>query len=229
MVAFSFHPSSNHSSIYSCASFLVLNSLVLYPALKELFEIKDEGKEILGIIDSAVLLFDNEDFSYRKQEISNNLGLKDCEKYFNAGIVLFYMKNITNLEEYSNRLCSAFNNENLPWQDQDILNLIFANSTKLISWTWNFQYHLLFLHKGCIRTTNAELLQDFSNSINNPKIIHFTSNKKPWHYPDLPFAKDFWQYARKSPYYEEILQSMTEKQLISSAQETMLYINCQSI
>lgn len=213
----------NYQKVLYCDSDIIFKSSV-----KELFEIEDEGKEILAIIDSAVLIMNNQAFAYRKQEIEQELNLSQPDNYFNAGIVMFCMNNITDIEEYSNRLHKAFSTKVLRWQDQDVLNLVFENRAKFVSWVWNMQYHMLIFHKGCIRTKNTSLLQDYSNAIVKPKIIHFTSSKKPWHFPDVPFAKDFWFYARKSPYYEEIIQSMTEKQILSSTQETALYINCQN-
>ena len=74
----------------------------------------------------------------------------------------------------------------------------------------------------------AKLMQDFLYSTSNPNIIHYTSPVKPWNNPEVPFAPEFWQSARKTPYYEAILQVMTETLIINTAKETTLYMKCNS-
>ena len=37
-------------------------------------------------------------------------------------------------------------------------------------------------------------------------IVHYALYKKPWQYDDVMYGEYFWEYAEKSPYYEEILR-----------------------
>ena len=50
---------------------------------------------------------------------------------------------------------------------------------------------------------NATVSKD-NKLIDNPGIIHFNLFKKPWHYDNVAGEKYFWEYAKKTPYYEEI-------------------------
>ena len=43
----------------------------------------------------------------------------------------------------------------------------------------------------------------------NPKIVHYAGPEKPWTCPWGDFAEIFWDYAKKTPYYEEILYRMS--------------------
>ena len=72
-------------------------------------------------------------------------------------------------------------------------------------------------------------MQYFLYSIKNTvNIIHYTSPVKPWNNPEVPYAPEFWQNSRKTPYYEAVMGVMTETQIINSAKETALYIKCNS-
>lgn len=44
----------------------------------------------------------------------------------------------------------------------------------------------------------------------SPKIIHYAGCPKPWQIPEADFTEDFWEYARKSPFYERIIANMCD-------------------
>ncbi|MBQ8498183.1 MAG: glycosyltransferase family 8 protein [Clostridia bacterium] len=44
----------------------------------------------------------------------------------------------------------------------------------------------------------------------NMNIVHFALYKKPWQYDDIPGDEHFWYFAKKSPFYEEILKRKSE-------------------
>ena len=39
-------------------------------------------------------------------------------------------------------------------------------------------------------------------------IIHYPGLEKPWFYPEMQHADIWWEYARRTPFYEEILKRM---------------------
>ncbi len=212
----------NYEKVLYCDSDIIFNS-----SIKELFEIDDEGTEIFAVRDSVIYLLEHERFKERIREVKEELGLKNPYDYFNAGVLMFNLNNISDKQEYIARLKKAFSKP-LKWQDQDVLNIVFEDKTKFISSVWNMQYHLLFSNRECIGINDNKLMQDFLYSTSNPNIIHYTSPVKPWNNPEVPFAPEFWQSARKTPYYEAILQVMTETLIINTAKETTLYMKCNS-
>ena len=38
----------------------------------------------------------------------------------------------------------------------------------------------------------------------NAGIVHFNLFKKPWHYDNVMYEEEFWDYAKKTAYYDEI-------------------------
>jgi len=51
------------------------------------------------------------------------------------------------------------------------------------------------------------LYQNYLQSNNNFKILHFTSAIKPWTNPEIFESCYFWKYARNTAFYEEIFTS----------------------
>jgi lipopolysaccharide biosynthesis glycosyltransferase len=49
------------------------------------------------------------------------------------------------------------------------------------------------------------------HDLDNPFIIHFCGDAKPWNDPNLLYADKFWQYARRTPYYETMLLNVLLK------------------
>ena len=47
--------------------------------------------------------------------------------------------------------------------------------------------------------------KDFLEARKNPYIIHYCSPRKPWNMPSVEYSQIFWHYARKTPFYEEIV------------------------
>ena len=71
-------------------------------------------------------------------------------------------------------------------QDQDYLNVLCYGKVVMLPAAWN-------------KTANYATDEE-------PKIIHFKINWKPWHYKGVQYQEIFWDYAKKTPYYG-ILQS----------------------
>ena len=58
----------------------------------------------------------------------------------------------------------------------------------------------------------------------NPMIIHYAGFKKPWYDPTEDYAQEFWKYARKTVYYEELLQHTVKYRLgMRKTQSTWSY------
>ncbi len=102
----------------------------------------------------------------------------NVDTIFNAGVLLINLKkwkedNIEQkLFENTSKLASE---NNLIWQDQDVLNYTFANKVKFISPKYNPQCNAFYLTK-CSTFTEDEL----ENAKKDPTIIHYNSDLKPW-------------------------------------------------
>jgi len=190
----------NYRKVLYCDVDLVFND-----NLEELFNLDFEGMEIMAVLDtiSPVIQYDKKTRKHFTQELK----LEHPEKYFNSGVIMFNIERI-NIEEYSQKITDVMANTNLFYFDQDVMNIIFAGKTKYISSKWNFQWGVYFQALDYENIITGEYKKDFLASKEHPSIIHYTTSNKPWNSPKANFAEVFWYYARRSPFYEEILYTI---------------------
>ena len=176
----------------------------------EIFKINSNGKAILAIKDTMVHLFHLKKYEERLDYTKNIMGIKDEKKYFNSGVMLFNIKNI-DIKQYYNKLSKIFEKKDLYYPDQDILNSIFQDNVKFLNAKWNLCCGEFVYNKTFMNTISEEARLEYESALDSPYIIHYTSPIKPWTFNIETLFEIFWQYARKTPFYEEILYVMNKK------------------
>ena len=90
--------------------------------------------------------------------------------------------------------------------DQCVLNAVCEGHVLFISNRWNYTWHLGFWDKNYKSNIPEPFLSMYLDAQEHPYIIHFTGQGlKPWLKPGYSYSHLFWQYARQTPFYEEIL------------------------
>ena len=181
------------------------SDLVINGDIAELFEtdIKDyilaatRDPDFLGQINGA----NRETMEY----VETELKMEDPYSYFQAGVLLCNegkMREKHSLKEWLD-LAS------IPrmYNDQDVLNLECEGEVKYIDMKWGMIVdHDHKRVKEVISYAPDEIQKEYAVAHANPMIIHYAGFKKPWYDPTEDYAQEFWKYARKTVYYEELLQ-----------------------
>ena len=109
------------------------------------------------------------------------------EEYFNAGILVMNLKEFRkqNIENKFVYLINKYNFDVID-PDQGYLNVLTQGKKVFLPNGWN---------KEAVDTP----LQGDLN------IVHYALYKKPWQYDDVINAEYFWEYAKTSPFYDEIV------------------------
>lgn len=170
---------------YSKAIYLDCDIVVLGD-ISEFYNI-DLGDNILGAITDDVIAT-NEDFrNYAKYGIG-----VDYTKYFNSGVL------VMNLDEYrKEKIQQRFvyllikHNFETAAPDQDYLNVLCYDKVRYIDKSWD----------------KMPVGDDYDGALN---LIHYNNFRKPWYYDDVPYGEYFWEYAKKTDYYEDILKIKSE-------------------
>ena len=198
------------------------SDIVVNSNIDELFSITFDNKEIIAVCDTTSPELYLPKNSSRREHIKKVLGLEDETKYFNSGMLLF---NITliDIQEYTKKILKSSQISTLLYPDQDILNILFEKRVKLISSKWNYGSNVLVCNKNYLSEISGTERKKFLKSRNNPKIIHFISPIKPWNSTGEEFYETFWFYARKTPFYEEILYTMNQSQIDKATREITLF------
>ena len=112
----------------------------------------------------------------------------DPDQYVNAGVLVIDLKRFreNEIEKQFVHLISEYDFDLLD-PDQAYLNYLCQNKIYSLPNGWNKEPMPL----PCQGEKN---------------IVHYALYKKPWQYDDVMDGEYFWQYAKESPFYEEILQ-----------------------
>jgi lipopolysaccharide biosynthesis glycosyltransferase len=125
---------------------------------------------------------------------------KNNDGYFNAGVLVFNIKKLREFDFY-NKWKEYVKNNEVVWQDQEILNAVLAGRVLYIPYNWNLPYGTL-LKRG--KYYNRKHLKSF---VSFSYIIHFSASDKPWHaLCPHPLKNYYFKYALMSPWKNDIKQ-----------------------
>lgn len=124
-------------------------------------------------------------------------------KYFNTGVLLIDIKKFNNIISFEDLLERAIKQEYIN-QEQCLLNKTFDGKIKKLPSVYNFE-----IYQG-IYNSKAPTYRNYMIDVDKAFVYHFLTAKKAWFYPDLPKADIWWQYARQTPFYEEILARLID-------------------
>ena len=160
------------------------SDITLKNDVAKLYNIDLEGNLVGAIPDSAV-----SNVKEFQEYVEKRIGVSRFDQYFNAGILLMDLKQLReiNFEEKFISLLSTITFDVA--QDQDYLNTICKNHVKIIDSSWN----VMPFENNTIKKEDINL-------------IHYNLSMKPWHFDNIMYEEYFWQYAKSTSFYEQILE-----------------------
>lgn len=183
--------------------------LIISDNILKLADINMEGHPIAACIEpiwQELYMQNNKIYNTTIRAYTNDiLKLSNPFNYYNTGVVIFDVKEYNKLNAFEMML-NIINNNQLIYQEQCALNIFFKDNFYTLPNVWNYElapslianpYHFNFYSK-------------YKEEENNAKILHFLGRYKPWKNPAEYKADLWWEYARKTPFYEEILARMVE-------------------
>lgn len=142
------------------------------------------GDNLLGAVVDQVVT-NSEIFCYY---VENAVGI-DRKKYFNSGILVMNLQGLRK-ENLEHKFLYLLNN--FPFSsvapDQDYLNFICKD-------------RVLYLDKGWDMMPMAE--EGFEEK--DLKLVHYNMYQKPWKYDGILYQEYFWNSARKTKYYDTLM------------------------
>ena len=153
--------------------------------ISELYDFDIENYDLGACHEQAMLQVD-----VYGNYVEKCLGL-DRRLFFNAGVLLINCRKFrekATLERFVKLLgiydCRVT-------QDEDYLNLLCRDHVKFLPQTWN-----------------SEVFGEMLDSPEDCKIVHYIMVEKPWHSPECRLKDIFWNYAKQTAQYEEILATL---------------------
>ncbi len=110
-------------------------------------------------------------------------------EYINSGVLLMNLKEMR-AKEFSKRFLNLLNKYHFDCiaPDQDYLNAMCNGKILYLDESWD-----------AMPTDGKEPLE-------NPNIIHYNLFQKPWCYDNIQYEEYFWNYAKQTKYYEQIVE-----------------------
>lgn len=108
--------------------------------------------------------------------------------YFNAGVVLINCEQFRDKHMLKQFVDLLNTYTFVVAQDQDYLNILCKDNVLWLDPRWNVQ-----------------MIGTIPFEEDKAKLIHYNLVAKPWHYEDCRMGKYFWEYAKKTAVYEELL------------------------
>lgn len=150
--------------------------------------------------------------------VKNRLKLEDPDTYFQAGVLLFDIKKLNDMN-YSSQSIKMANEFKYHIMDQDILNQLFNKNYFRFDNEWNWppmQKHMKELDYVNMMSPN---IRKKYLAVTNPKIIHYADKNKPWLDTSEDMAVIWWSYARNTPFYEVIIQRLSQHLITKEVSE----------
>ena len=157
---------------------------ILLTDIAKLYKTNVKGY-LLGAIPDGVFQKEEAFQEYAEKVV----GVSSYKKYFNAGVLLMNLEELRKINFKSKFFYLLETVKYSVCQDQDYLNRICKGKVKFVDSNWN------------VMPFNSDTHKD-KNSI---KLVHYNLSDKPWRY-DIEYGDFFWNYAKKTDFYEGILE-----------------------
>lgn len=146
----------------------------------------------------------------RKEYEKRYLKLTTAYNYFNSGVLIWNVKQ-WNQQIKLDDIIELATSESWMFVDQDVLNKVCNGKVYFLSQKWNVlvDYNMNgYSRLSAARYIPKTMYEEYLSAREKANIIHYAGGQKPWRYVECDFAEIFWKYARKTGYYEKILQGV---------------------
>lgn len=155
------------------------------------------------------------------QYVTDNLKVSN-DTYFNAGILLINVQRYNDLA-IERKAFTLLSNEEFKYFDQDVLNIVAKDYVKIINSKWNVVWHPI-TNLNIFENFDDEMKYKWSCCSQDPFIIHYTSSIKPWNSYGLPLSEYFWDTAKNSLFFKDLIGIFFD-----SMEEVLINSNCLKI
>lgn len=162
---------------------IYIDSDIVVPGdISELYNF-ELGENLIGACPDHSVVDVPEIINYMENAIGVNR-----HKYINSGVLLMNLKKMRE-KKFDQRFLELLNKYHFDSiaPDQDYLNAMCHGSILYLDECWD------------------AMPIEGKKELNNPKLIHYNLFSKPWCYDNIPYEDYFWKYAKKSNYYNDIV------------------------
>lgn len=152
----------------------------------------------------CVLNRDPHNTQFTDELLYEKLGLASVSDYLNAGVLLLNLELIR--KDFTTDRIINFalsDGQFFTCYEQDTFNGLFRRKKGKLSVSWNY---LLAEMDVKNLPSSDPVYQDYIHASKKQKGIHFVGMKKPWSDARIPHARSWWEFAKETPFFEEIFE-----------------------
>ncbi|WP_251570752.1 glycosyltransferase family 8 protein [Parasutterella muris] len=199
--------------------------LIVRKDLNELYSIDLENNYAGMVRDLAIMGFLNGSDKKLGEYYFKSCSMINPYMYSNAGVVLLNL-NLIRKEIPFDTFTKACLERKHAIPEQDTINALWEGRVKHIDMRWNVFTFGSDPSWG-LGFVPVSFLQVYKDALKDPWVIHYVGPSKPWDDLAVRMSHVFWEEARKSPFYEEMLNrkmsvtSETSTSVISKAERAV--------
>jgi lipopolysaccharide biosynthesis glycosyltransferase len=137
-----------------------------------------------------------------EEYLKTRLEMANTDNYFQGGIIVFNIAQM-NEENIFEKLMTALKGQSYWFLDQDIMNKVFYNRVHFLPLDWNV-YHGNGHTDVFYPNLKFSTYMRFLNARQNPKMIHFAGENKPWNTDKVDFYDNFIKNIQGTPWEREV-------------------------
>lgn len=138
-----------------------------------------------------------------REYMSDTLGLSDPYSYINAGVLSMNLENVRK-SMAAEKIIAIARRPDIKLADQDVINMAYQGRVHFLDSKWNLFVKTNWWVSSGIEAAPRKCVSAYEEAESDPSIIHYANKPKPWQDSNIAFSEDWWEMARKSPYYESI-------------------------
>lgn len=181
--------------------------IVVNADVASLYDIDFDGNAIVGTYDVQIAAWQNYDSGMRAYFHALEVG--ESGRYVQAGVLLFnldWMRKNGIMHKAIMRGCQ----DKFIFNDQDLINIYFRDSIKLVNLKWNVLNLSEDGIENCKKYLNAQQRKEYEDARIHPCIVHYTGKSFPCYGENGDFAQLYWSYAKHTPFYDALMSRKKE-------------------
>lgn len=180
------------------------SDLVIEGDIAELFDTELGDNLLAATRDVDYLGNLNMNDGWRLEYTKTKLGMNDPYSYFQAGVLLLNVKAMR--EAFTTREWLEFASvRDYIFDDQDVLNAHCEGRVVFLDQAWNVMHDCGNRVSNVYPFAPACAYKEYMVARQNPLIRHYAGCDKPWNFIGCDWSSHYWKYARKTPFYEELI------------------------
>lgn len=138
-------------------------------------------------------------------------GFDSLKNYVNGGLLLFDREKFVR-ELGLETILNTMRQGKYIYEEQDTLNVLMKGKIKALDFAWNVCVRLNEFYDKFIDVGAKQYGDACERAYENPYLLHWGGQIKPWVCADVPWGGEWWQTALKTPFVGHIIARMSDAQ-----------------